>query len=409
MLMISLILCCAKAFSQDSTMFIYADSGMVLDELNVIQNTNHLDEFYEELFQLKNTNHGIVNIIHLGDSHIQADFLTKAIRFDLQRYFGNAGRGLIVPGRVAGTNEPFNIHSGSPQSWQAKRCVYPAEPLPIGVSGITIRNMHPGATLEIFMNELWQDYSFNSIGIFYLNDRSSFSIHVKDTVGNILGISRFHPDSTVNFVKLDLSIITERIVLEAVREDSIQNNATWFGFNLSNRRPGVLYHAIGVNGAKYVHYNAAPLFPEQTHSLDPRLIVLALGTNEALDYPYIDKKFLVDVDELVSKLRAHNPLAKFVIVTPSDAFIRKTRKNPGLLRIREQLLTYAVENGFAFYDWHQVMGGEGAAAKWKKANLMRSDGVHFTREGYELQGHAFFQAIMKGYNNYVSGRHQQAN
>ncbi|HYC84967.1 MAG TPA: hypothetical protein VEB86_07085, partial [Chryseosolibacter sp.] len=73
--------------------------------------------------------------------------------------------------------------------------------------------------------------------------------------------------------------------------------------------------------------------------------------------------------------------------------------------IREKILLYAVENGLAFYDMFKAIGADEGAMAWKNAGLLRSDGVHFTKEGYEYQGNLFFHALMKAYNEYVPLRH----
>src|SRR5688500_6243657 len=85
--------------AQDTISFSYKSYGLERDINNIIQNEGHLDDFYESLFQLKKGLPMKVNIVHIGDSHIQADFLTSPVRRNFQRQFGNAGRGLIVPGR----------------------------------------------------------------------------------------------------------------------------------------------------------------------------------------------------------------------------------------------------------------------------------------------------------------------
>jgi lysophospholipase L1-like esterase len=392
------------AFAQNSISIEYKSFGLASDSLNVIQNKQHLDDFYESLYQLKKNGKTKVNIIHIGDSHIQADFLTRAVRNNFQNIFGNGGRGLIIPGRVAGTNEPFNIQTSSNVSWEVKRCVYPDQVLPIGIGGITIRSGVPESKLYVYMNEATQDYSFQTIKLFHQKDGSSFGIRLKDNEFKLID-TVVENDSTRNFTAFKLPSAQNSIAFESARQDSLQNQTTIFGMSLENDKPGVLYHVIGVNGAKYVHYQAAKYFTRQTHKLDPALFIISLGTNEALDYPYIDKRLSIYMDNLVSSLHANNPLAKFIIVTPPECFMKRTRKNPGIKKVREILIQYAVENGYAFYDMHEAMGGEGSAERWKDAQLLRADGVHFTKEGYDYQGNLLFHAIIKGYNDYVPVRH----
>ena len=66
---------------------------------NRISNNSGLDSFYQKLHRLKSGGERTVSIVHIGDSHIQADFLTAVVRNGFQEFFGNAGRGLVFPYR----------------------------------------------------------------------------------------------------------------------------------------------------------------------------------------------------------------------------------------------------------------------------------------------------------------------
>jgi lysophospholipase L1-like esterase len=311
---------------------------------------------------------------------------------------------LIVPGRVAGTNEPFNIQTSSNVTWEARRCVQLNHYLPIGIGGITIRSGVPDSRLYVYMNDETQDYSFQTVKIFHLKNASSFTLTLKDSEFKTLK-TKTPDDTTQNFSVFQLPSAMNSIVIESSKLDSVQNHTTIFGLSLENEKPGVLYHVIGVNGAKYAHYNAAKLFATQTHKLNPALFIISLGTNESLDYPNLDRRLFTQIENLVLSLRANNPLAKFILVTPPECFMKRTRQNPGIPKVREAILQFAAENGLAFYDMYHALGGEGAASRWKEAQLLRADGVHFSKEGYDYQGNLLFHAILKGYNDYVPVRH----
>ena len=62
--------------------------------------------------------------MHIGDSHIQADWWTGYLRIRLQELFGSAGRGLVFPYQLAGTNSPTDIRSGSNQIWENRRSTH---------------------------------------------------------------------------------------------------------------------------------------------------------------------------------------------------------------------------------------------------------------------------------------------
>ena len=373
---------------------------------NVVNNVSHLQPFYEKLYALRSGNDVKVNIIHIGDSHIQADFLTEVVRKNLQREFGNAGRGLIVPAKIAGTNEPLNFRTSSAFTWNAKRIVHPAKSLPIGIGAITVNTLEPGATFAVKMNDAATDYSFNTVTLFYDDGIHSFNFSLQDSLAQELAlITSAKEKEPVNYATVNLGSHYKELSFKTLKQEDSQRSATIYGLSLENGNSGVLYHSIGVNGAKYEHYNAASLFAKQTKILNPDLIIISLGTNESVEYPHINKKFFEQISRLVSSLALENPGAAFILITPPDAFLRKTRTNPGIETVRMEIVRYAVENGLAFWDMYKVNGGKSSAAEWKLRGLLRPDGIHFSREGYAHQGNLLYQAIMKGYNDYVSNRH----
>src|SRR5881394_2548290 len=96
---------------------------------NRIFNSSGLDSFYQKLYKLKKTGTGIVTVVHIGDSHIQADFLSAVVRKNLQQFFGNAGRGLVFPYQLAQSNAPSEITSSSNSGWQFNRIAHPEIPI----------------------------------------------------------------------------------------------------------------------------------------------------------------------------------------------------------------------------------------------------------------------------------------
>jgi lysophospholipase L1-like esterase len=390
-----------RAYAQVSTP--YAPYSFVPSDQNVIQNEAHLDLFFEKLYQLKIKSEGQVNIVHIGDSHVQADFLTEVVRRNLQREFGNAGRGLIVPGRVAGTNEPTNFRSSSGEKWMSKRIIYTQQPLPIGIGGITLNTELAGARINIRMRDALTDYSFNRVTLFYQKQPGSFNFSIQDTLNAELGhINPIAQDADEFVSSLNLPGLYNSISIQVTKHGEDQRFATFYGVNLENGHAGILYHAIGVNGAKYTHYNAARYFVPQTKALRPDLFIISLGTNESVQHPYLDKNFFQQVTKLVESLSAMNPTAAFILVSPPDAFQKKVKQNPGIERVRNEIVRYAVENGLAFWDMYKV---NGSAGDWRLQGLLRPDGIHFTKDGYVYQGNLFSEAIMKRYYQYVSARY----
>jgi len=395
----------SRAFPQRVD-FTYKTYGVEVDEDNVVCNAAHLDAFFEKLYQLRLSENGRINIVHIGDSHIQADYMTSVIRRNFHRDFGNAGRGLIVPLRVAGTNEPNNFKTASKVSWNSKRCVFLEQPLPIGIGGVTIETTNPEANIEIFMNDLWLDYSFNAVTLFYEKDAASFDFFIQSGEGEELArIAATADDTLDNRSRVMWDKKVNAINIQSVKTNAGQSRAIIYGAVLENSASGVLYHTVGVNGAKYKHYNEADRFAKQTGALHADLFIISLGTNESIDYPYVDKGFSSQIDRLVTALHSNNPEAAFILVTPQDVYRKRNKPNPGIREVRDQIIGYAVEQGLAFYDLYRAMGGEHSAKAWTENALLSGDGIHLTRDGYEYQGNLFYHALMKSYNFYVPDRH----
>lgn len=64
---------------------------------------------------------------------------------------------------------------------------------------------------------------------------------------------------------------------------------------------------------------------------------------------------------------------------------------------------FAADNGLALWDLYDIAGGqERACRNWTAANMFQRDRIHFTQEGYVLQGLLLHEAFIKAYNDYVA-------
>jgi lysophospholipase L1-like esterase len=374
-------------------------------ERNEIVHAEVLDSFFEQLYQLRNDQPLRVNILQIGDSHIQCDLLSGAVRTDFQSDFGNAGRGLVVPLHVAGTNEAFNYKITSNVVCTSKRCVFVNDPMPIGIGGVTIRSFSDNTSFRIrTFNYPPLNYSFDKLTLFYQKDSSAFDFEVLDSSGSAIGRDDHTEDSSGYASQIVLPYCTNDINLHVRKTSSTQNETTIYGINLENDSSGILYHAVGVNGAEAYQYVRAQHFAEETQALHPSLIILSLGTNEAQRRPFDAADAIAKLDSLVSLLRFYNPNAAILITTPSDSYYRKKLFNTALASLHTALVSYAGSHHIAVWDLYSIAGGYKSCYFWLKYGLMRSDGIHFVAKGYEFQGNLLYEAIMKSYNKYVKAK-----
>src|SRR6185369_16657044 len=204
------------------------------EQSNEIINSSALSTFYEKLYQLRKTKKGTVNIVHVGDSHIQADLLTHTVRQQLQKEFGNAGRGFISPGRIARTNEPQNIYTSSNANWGAKRIVFTDQPLPIGLGATTVRTTQTDAKFVVrTMDSPPLNYAFDGVSVFYQKDFTSFNLILKDSVDHALAyIGPYTLESYSNFSLVELPYSVHQIEFQTSQPTTTQNQFTLFGLSL---------------------------------------------------------------------------------------------------------------------------------------------------------------------------------
>lgn len=358
-------------------------------DLNRIDmNGDNWKELAEKLRQSRSISN--FTVVHIGDSHIQADGNTGTTRKRFQSEYGDAGRGVIIPFRLAGTNEPldYSITSSSPF-----------------VKSTLMRT--PWAT----------EMGFTGVALKPQNQNFSFNLSIKSECGYFTILC--DGDLTVEAISSggkNIEFDTERVddgvyvsMFEDLTEFTIDltaDDVTIYGFDLRNDSPGVLYHAIGNNGAAYSSYNAIASFGESLSSLDPDLVIISLGTNEA--FGKLDPEtFTAQIAVMVRKIRKHSPDAKLLLVTPSECQRtvyagRRRRKrarsksyqvNTNVAKVRQLIIDYGKQHNIPVYDFYAVAGGEGASAKWLSDHLLSADRIHRTWDGYRLDGNLMYEAL----------------
>lgn len=366
---------------------------------NRIFNNTGLDSFYQKLYTLKKDTASTVSIVHIGDSHIQADFLSGVVRNEMQDFFGNAGRGLVFPYQLAASNAPDDISSSSSIRWQFNRVAHPEILINSGISGYALTTTSAAAnirfSLRTTIGEGWQ--SFNRLK-FFLDTSNTSWIFQADNLDVPYTLRKEENDSAV-YREVELKQPASGFTLSCLPNNEPK---AFYGVSLENSHPGVLYHTIGVNGARYDQYSIAPLFWKQLPALKADLYIISLGTNEAQRASFFEAMFLKDLEEFITKLKETSPHASILITTAPDSYKLKRSSNKVLRELNQSLTNFCNKNYIPLWDLYRITNGYGSAYSWSKRGLMSRDKIHFTAEGYRLQGSLLFNALAKGYNSYIS-------
>lgn len=365
-------------------------------ESDYILNIRNLDSVFQKLFDLKKEKKGVISIVHIGDSHIQPDFMTGLIRTNLQKFFGNAGRGIVFPYQLAQSNAPFDILSSSGTSWQFNRLAHPEIPITVGVSGFCIQSAANDAAFSLSIKQEENNPQLFNHLKFFLDSSSSWILQTNNN--EPIQIRNENNDSS--FLKeIFLEHNTDGFILTSVPSDNLKS---FYGVSLENSNAGILYHTIGVNGARYESFNEAPLFWKQLASLNADLFIVSLGTNEAQKTDFNEISFQQQVNLFLKNLKIASPKAVILITTPADSYYKRRKPNVILKRVCTSLSGFCNHNKIPLWDLYRISSGYGSAYNWLRNGFMNKDRVHFTPEGYQIQGNLLFNAFAKGYNNYIS-------
>lgn len=371
---------------------------------NVIGNPEGLYRFFRKLNALRNGRRLKVNVLHVGDSHIQADFMTATTRRLLQGQFGNAGRGLVFPYDLVRTNGPTDYSSSSNVAWCSDRNVARAPALPTGISGMVLQSDEPNAYIRMFLkNADEMNYDFNQVTVLYEKGELFCDLVFFDSdnrqIGYISAVEEMYSDSRFSTsITFPFSISNFTLYTYAAQET--QKLSRIYGLLLENGQSGIRYDTVGVNGAEFRHYAATPYFFQQTESLSPDLVIVSLGTNDSMVKTFSTEDFVNSMDGMIMQIKQMVPDASILLTVPPDS-LKRSRVNYNLESIRRIIINYCRENNFAYWDLLSVMGGLTSIRHWQSQGLAQRDNVHYTRTGYHTQGKLLYEALMKGYEQYA--------
>lgn len=349
------------------------------------------------------TGEGNVNIIQIGDSHIQADYLSGRFRQRIQTFFqgGKGGRGFIFPYTIAKTNNPRSYIIKYTGEWETCRNIEKDKNCNIGLSGITVSTYDSITSVSIKLrNKEWPKYDFNKINIYHALDSLSFNVELVYPISHDTLIK----NETEGITSILFNEYIDSIKIKFVKTESQQKRFELYGFGLETNDPGVIYHAIGVNGAETESYLRCNLFESHLQALHPDMIIVSLGTNDAYPKYFNHIQFKENYEALIQKIKKVYPDIPLLLTVPGDSYRFRKYLNEDLLRVRNIIFDLAVEYECSVWDFYSVMGGKNSIYLWHKNNLAGKDRLHFTKEGYIIQGDLMFNAFLKKYDEFIEGK-----
>jgi lysophospholipase L1-like esterase len=370
------------------------------NQFELTHNNPNYHDLFAKFDTLIKTGANQIKIVHLGGSHIQADIYTHRIRQELQSFYPGilGSRGFFFPYAIAKTNSPSNLWITYSGNWQTSKNTQPEPAFTLGLSGITSALTSQSGSLKIVAKyDTAQHYDFNRIKVF-CNVSSTDNVPklnpthlVKDVIINKAG----------GYVQYNLNYYTDTLDLVIQQADSANEPFQLYGISLENDDPGVVYNAIGVNGAMLKSYLRCGLFNQHLRALDPDWVIISIGTNEGNTRSFDKEAYRNEYLELLDSIRLAAPGAAILLTVPNDSYLLKRFINSNTASIREIIFGIARSYGYGVWDFYTIMGGLNSAMSWYNNGLMNKDHIHFNKPGYLLKGDLFFNAFLNSWNDHL--------
>ena len=375
-----------EPFSTDT--FAFADKSR---NRIVVHDNGAWRAFETKLLACLTNDRASVSIVHIGDSHLQADFFPGELRRCLHRTFNavQPARGLIFPYAVAKTNNPNSYRVAWNGNWTTRKALE-QQCQNLGLSGIEISTADTNATISIKLtdNDI-PDYGGNILRIFYGAEAGCLPpvpqiVHESNCAATI--------DTNHFCISWALPRHTDSLTLAFCNVDSVQPFCLQ-GIALTTGK-GIEYHTIGVNGARVSSFLKCDHLEAQLSVLKPDLVIVSLGTNDSYTNRFDSIGFCAQLGQFVGEIRAAQPNCAILLTTPGNNKFKDKTLNTNAVSCAKAIKLSAEKLNCCTWDFNAIMGSPDSLDLWNEAGLITSDFVHLTRSGYKFQARLLMDAIM---------------
>ncbi len=404
---------------------------------------------YSFFWQLKN-HEELIRILHYGDSQLEGDRITSFLRNRLQSHFGGYGPGLLP------AKQPYNYGRTIKHSWKGRWRRYSTmehagmiKGRRFGVlAGFSrfaplnyplVYKVEPPDSVVFDSAQLDTNTAYqppqDSIRVIPANDgntlynasitlRKSKRAYPNDRKFDVFRIIYGYNQSPVEtslYVNGQYKTSKKIPVNNSLQQIKWRvNSPDRLTVEFSGYDSPDIY-AIGLDAAKGVAVDNIPMrgssgtmitkmnrhhLEQMLKMLNVKLIIMQFGGNVTpyitSDYSYYQKMFSAQL----RRIKEIDPDLSIIVIGPAD-MSRKVNGNfvsyPNIPHIRDALRNAAFENGAAFWDMYEAMGGRNSMPSWVGANppLAAKDFTHFTRAGSEIIAKMFYNALINEYNQYL--------
>jgi lysophospholipase L1-like esterase len=347
------------------------------------------------LAQLASGGDVVVRVLHVGDSEIAGDGVSRTLRRQFVKRYGDAGPGFslaLAPWHWY-WRESFQI--SPPESFSTVSLAMTKKgDGNYGPGGVAFNARSAQASAELELSAKGRGscnvallYGVQPGGAELELLADGKSVERVSTAGDVQGVGR---------KDLQLSPCPKKLGVRALGVP-----ARIFGWSVEWGKPGVVWSALGVVGASSIHFHryGAGQIGEALAQLQPDLLVVAHGLNVAQIPQRPSEAERRGLRRLVQEFRQAAPNAACLVMSPYPvAYVDGGQVAPSpstamLARMQRQV---AQEQGCAWLDRVALEGGPETAMQWlnSKPRILSGDYVHLTHSGSEKVGVDVAQVLL---------------
>jgi lysophospholipase L1-like esterase len=352
---------------------------------------------------LDDAQHERVNVAFFGNSLIAADRIVNVLRSRLVEVAGNGGRGFVLADRMAAYG-PRDRTARTASGWTACTLGDP-QPLPAsrgvrwGVPGVVHVSATRGARSSFSLTAIDEVAT-----VFGAVDDERGGLRARFDTGPWHWIAAENVTASADVVhRLPVPPNSRVLELEATGARAVVH-----GVALEREQGGVVVDTFGVPAVDATLWLGTDERTLSAHlaSRAPDLAVIMLGGNETKRLAWRRRSVETiegDLRAMIHRVRDVEQTA-CLVVGPVDAVVGKDapdpwRQRPQLQTVNDVHRRVAHEEGCAFFDLFEAMGGKGSLKRLRAANALHDDLVHPRGRGLDVLGHLLAEALLTSWTS----------
>jgi lysophospholipase L1-like esterase len=389
-----------QEYSTDSTGLISIPSPLFYDSYKGLE---HLDRFFEKLYNIERLKQGKVRIAYYGDSMIDGDLIVQDFRSALQSRFGGRGVGFVSI-KSESARSRYSVKHYSKGNWKENNYMKNStDSIPYGINGAVFFPSDSTASVKYLASGIKNSTRLNSPKLFYGKGNETAILKVTEGNDSIQKEFYLNGKGKVNSILLSNSNL-KRIELNFsnVTETPI------YGIEFSNAT------GVAVDGFSNRGNSGLPLslldisqMNQFDNTLSYDLIILQYGANvltrKSKNYNWYRSR----MTKVVQHLQLAFPESDILILGTADRGTKienEIKTDSSVVKLLRSQQQYAAATESAFFSLFHLMGGVNTMPIWSKHKLANTDFTHFSSKGSRKIGRLLYAELMDGYSAFAKAR-----